>query len=278
MTTKALLLAALALVTGVLGTHVASRLSGSGTPEIAIFEMAVAAREACPEESERTPAAVTGRATAGVAVSPRYTTITILANSESTAGSARRTDSRVNVIGTEADGSGSWKTLVEGARVLAIETIRDDSGDAMPKNSVTLGVEPEDVEKIKLAQQTGRVFLVPMSSSTVDVASLVRGSETPAAAPPLPEGLRPVAVYPGLITSVGGELVNSRVTVVNVTRTATGGFESTTLLQRVLVLAFDSQRDDAGRFRNVVTLALTPAESAKLEEAKAAGTLRLVQE
>jgi len=121
-------------------------------------------------------------------------------------------NSRVDVLVTIADqatGKQVAKLFMENMRVLSVgtEIQRDASGKANTATTVTLGVTPEEAERLAIAMNTGSIQLVlrgygdpdsvrTRGASSVDVLSQLRGGRpdvAPAAAPAQRSAPRPSA-------------------------------------------------------------------------------------
>jgi pilus assembly protein CpaB len=114
-------------------------------------------------------------------------------------------NSRVDVMVTSTDvatGKQTAKLFMENMRVLSVGTAiqRDASGKAMPAASVTLGVTPEQAERLAIAMNQGAIQLVlrgygdpdsirTRGATTTDVFSQLRGS-MPAPITAVPQPVR----------------------------------------------------------------------------------------
>lgn len=160
-----------------------------------------------------------------------HVAVGIRVNPESIAGGfASLPGSRVNVIWTVRRGSDKEsfsKILLENILVLAADqsTIRNEQGQAMPANVVTVALKHEDSMKVELAKAVGSVALVLRRfqdgtfspDSKVTVEKLLRGDssteetvETPPPPPvittPAPQPPKEVAKEPTPIPSKGTRL------------------------------------------------------------------------
>lgn len=137
-----------------------------------------------------------------------HVAVGIRVNPESIAGGfASLPGSRVNVLWTVRRGSDKEsfaKILLENVLVLAADqqTIRQENGQAMPANVVTVALKHEDSMKVELAKAVGSVSLVLRRfqdttfspDSKVTVEALLRGDnfiEEPVETPPAPVVVAP---------------------------------------------------------------------------------------